>query len=149
MSMRSRSIFLGLAQLVIPVAALLVGVFLGRWGRAASVLIMAVFIFVFIFVFTIRFPTLDVWYTPPSGDGTFAPAKKAENWAIALGWWIPRRHRADIIGDILEDCSEMRDKGCAEWRIRIQVIWQWVIAVWSLIPAAVVGSVWGRLNPPK
>jgi len=91
----------------------------------------------------------EPFYKALSAGGIFTPANKAENWAIALGWWIPRRHRADIIGDIIQDCSEMRDKGCSEWRIRIQVIWQWAIAVVSLIPAAVVGSVWRRLSPPK
>jgi hypothetical protein len=87
--------------------------------------------------------------TGSSLGGIFGARNKAEKWAISLGWWIPRRYRADIIGDILEDCNEMRDKSCGDWRIRIQVIWQWAIAVVNLIPAALVGSVWRRLSPPK
>lgn len=81
--------------------------------------------------------------------GILRPGKKAEKWAVALGWWIPRKYRGPIVGDILEDCHEMRDKSYGEWRIRIHVIWQWVIAVGTLIPAVVVGSIWCKLNPPK
>ena len=75
--------------------------------------------------------------------------KKAEKWAVALGWWIPRKYRGPIVGDILEDCHEMRDKSCGEWRIRIQVIWQWVIAVGTLIPAAFFGGIWRIFSQPK
>jgi hypothetical protein len=75
--------------------------------------------------------------------------KKPEKWAVALGWWIPRKYRGPIVGDILEDCHEMRDKSCGELRIRIQVLWQWAIAVATLIPVAIFGSIWRRLNPPK
>ena len=125
-SMPSRGAFPGLTT-VLLIAAL--GTFLDPWYKA-------------------RFAIMR-FRTGFSLGGIFGPRNKGEKWAISLGWWIPRRYRGDIIGDILEDCSEMRDKGCGEWRIRIQVIWQWAIAVVNLIPAAVVGSVWRRLNPPK
>ena len=77
------------------------------------------------------------------------PKKKAERWIVALGWWIPRKYRAAIVGDILEDCHEMREKGCGECRIRVQVLWQWAIAVLTLVPAAAVAAVWRMVCPPK
>lgn len=75
--------------------------------------------------------------------------KKSEKWAVALGWWIPRKHRGPIVGDILEDCHEMRELGCGEWRIFIQVIWQWAIAIATLIPTAIFGSIWRIFSAPK
>ncbi len=81
--------------------------------------------------------------------GVFRPGKMAEKWAIALGWWIPRKYRGAIVGDILEDCHEMRETGCREWRIRIQVIWQWAISIVILIPAAVFGSILRIFSPTK
>ena len=77
------------------------------------------------------------------------PSNKAEKWAIALAWWIPRKYRGPIVGDILEDCNEMREMCCGEWRIRIQVIWQWAIAIATLIPTAVFGSIWRIFSPTK
>lgn len=82
-------------------------------------------------------------------DGALKTGRKGEMWAVGLGWWIPRKYRDAIVGDILEDCKEMGEMGCGEWRICVQVIWQWAIAVGTLIPAAAVGSIWRKLNPPK
>lgn len=81
--------------------------------------------------------------------GVFRLGKKAEKWTIALGWWIPRKYRGAIVGDILEDCHEMRETGCGEWRIRIQVIWQWVIAVGTSVPATMIAAVWRIVSPSK
>ena len=75
--------------------------------------------------------------------------KKAEKWAVVLGWWIPRKYRDAIVGDILEDCKEMREVGCGEWRIRIQVIWQWAIAAVTLVPSAIISTVWRIVSPPQ
>jgi len=75
--------------------------------------------------------------------------EKAEKWAIALGWWIPRKYRGDILGDIMEDCREMRKMDCGEFRIRIQVLWQWVIAVMKLVPSAIFGGIWRIFSPSK
>ena len=77
------------------------------------------------------------------------PSKKAEKWAIALGWWIPRKYRGAVVGDILEDCHEMREKGCGEWRIRIQVLWQWAIAFGTAVPAVMIATLWQIVSPPK
>jgi len=81
--------------------------------------------------------------------GILAPRKTAETWIVALGWWIPRKYRAAIVGDILEDCHEMREKSCGECRIRIQVLWQWAIAIVTLVPAGVLAAVWRMVSPPK
>jgi hypothetical protein len=77
------------------------------------------------------------------------PGRRAEKWAMALAWWIPRKYRGTIVGDILEDCQEMRERGCGEWRIRIQVLWQWAIAIGTLVPAAMIATVWRILSPLK
>ena len=75
--------------------------------------------------------------------------KDPENWAIELGWWIPRKYRAAIIGDIIEDCHEMKDKSCGEFRICVHVLWQWAIAIVTLVPAAIVATVWRMMCPSK
>ncbi|MBA7654835.1 hypothetical protein ES703_62728 [subsurface metagenome] len=67
-----------------------------------------------------------------------------EKWVIVLGLWLPGKHREAILGDILEDCHEMRDRGFRERKIRSHVLWQWAIAVVKLIPASVIGAI-GRL----
>jgi hypothetical protein len=74
---------------------------------------------------------------------------KPENWAIALGWWIPRKYRDDLIGDILEDCYEMRALGKSNRRIRLHIIYQWVIGVVTLVPTAVLAAIRQVIIPPK
>lgn len=78
---------------------------------------------------------------------------KCEGWATALGWFIPRKYRSDIIGDLLEDCAEMREAGCTERRIKFHVVYQWLIAVITLVPTAVktsiIDAVKQVLSPPK
>lgn len=66
---------------------------------------------------------------------------KGEDWIRSLGWFIPRKYRSDIVGDIVEDCGEMRGAGCKEWRVKIHVVYQWLIAVITLVPAAVKASI--------
>jgi hypothetical protein len=66
---------------------------------------------------------------------------KTEKWVIMLGWCIPQKHREAIVGDIIEDCYEMRKRGLAERNIYANTLWQWVISVVTLIPACVVGSI--------
>jgi hypothetical protein len=80
---------------------------------------------------------------------TREPQKKAETRLISLSFWIPRKHREGIAGDILEDCHEMRELGFTEWRILGHVLWQFTLAVISLWPeaagsavAAIVKRVW-------
>ncbi|MBN2592265.1 MAG: hypothetical protein JXA81_02070 [Sedimentisphaerales bacterium] len=81
------------------------------------------------------------------------PNYKGENWAVLFGWYIPRRYRNDIVGDILEDCAEMSEAGCTERRIKFHVVYQWLIAVITLVPMAVKCSITDILrqviSPPK
>ena len=72
---------------------------------------------------------------------TFKTNSRGEDWATTLGWFIPRKYRNDIIGDILEDCAEMRDLKYTERRIRFHVVYQWIIAVITLVPTAVKTSI--------
>ena len=64
-----------------------------------------------------------------------------EDWAISLGWLIPRKYRAAFVGDILEDCADMREAGCAESHIKFQAVWQWAIAMITLVPMALKTSI--------
>lgn len=69
-----------------------------------------------------------------------------DKWPIVLGWCFPREHREALVGDILEDCNEMRERGLAERRIQTHVLWQWAISVVTLIPTYVMGAIsrlWG------
>ena len=83
---------------------------------------------------------------------TFKAKSKGEDWTITLGWIIPRKYR-HVIGDILEDCAEMREAGCTERRIKFHVVYQWLIAVITLVPTAVKTSIADILkhviSPPK
>ena len=83
----------------------------------------------------------------------FESISKGHNWAASLGWFIPRKYRSDIIGDILEDCVEMRKAGCTERRIKFHVVYQWLIAIVTLVPTAVKCSITDILkqvlSPPK
>lgn len=59
---------------------------------------------------------------------------ETDKWAIVLGWCFPRKHREAMVGDILEDCHEMRERGLNERRIRTHVLWQWLMSIVTLIP---------------
>jgi hypothetical protein len=67
--------------------------------------------------------------------------KNPERWAVALGWWLPRKHREAIVGDILEDCHEMRENGLIERRIWTHVLWQWATSIITLLIASIVGTI--------
>jgi hypothetical protein len=69
---------------------------------------------------------------------------QAERWLVSLSFWIPRKYREAIAGDIFEDCREMREKGFSESRIRVHVLWQLAVAVIALWPEA-VGSAVGSI----
>lgn len=71
-----------------------------------------------------------------------------EKWAIVLAWCLPQKHREAIVGDIAEDCHEMRDRGLNERRIRTHVLWQCLISVVTLIPTYFIGAI-GRLFNAK
>lgn len=64
--------------------------------------------------------------------------KMTEKWLTSLSYWFPRKHREVIVGDLLEDCHELRALGKSEWRIRIHVIWQLALALIMLRPAALM-----------
>ena len=89
----------------------------------------------------------------PDGMLTFEAKATGENWATAFGWFIPRKYRNDVIGDILEDCAEMREAGCTEGRIKFHVVYQWLIALITLLPTALKTSITDILkqvlSPPK
>lgn len=72
--------------------------------------------------------------------------RKAEQSLASLSFWIPRRHREAIIGDIREDCAELRLLGKSEWRIRLHVIWQLAICLLTMWPAALKAALWGALG---
>ena len=84
---------------------------------------------------------------------TFETEAKGEAWVKSLGWFVPRKYRNDVVGDILEDCAEMREVGCKERRIKVHVVYQWLIAVITLVPTAVKTSITEILkqviSPPK
>ena len=63
-----------------------------------------------------------------------------ERWVISLSFWIPRPHRESLVGDLLEDCKELRQLHCWEWRIRIHVLWQFAICVVTLLPEALISK---------
>ena len=84
---------------------------------------------------------------------SFNTESKGEKWATSLGWFIPRKYRNNVVGDIIEDCTEMRQIGCTERRIKFQVLYQWLIAVITLVPTAFKASITDILkqvlSPPK
>lgn len=67
--------------------------------------------------------------------------RKAEGWLVSLSFWIPRKHREAIRGDILEDCHEMREEGFGGWRICAHVLWQFTVAVVALWPQTIGSAV--------
>ena len=79
---------------------------------------------------------------------TFKTKSEGEDWATTLGWFIPRKYR-HVIGDILEDCTEMREAGCTERRIKFHVVYQWLLAVITLVPASIIGILRQVISPPK
>jgi len=83
---------------------------------------------------------------------TFKTESRGEDWTTTFGWFIPRKYR-HVMGDILEDCVEMRESGCTEKRIKFHVLYQWLIAVITLVPTAIKASITDILkqviSPPK
>ncbi len=66
------------------------------------------------------------------------PKIKPEEWLINLSFWIPREYREAIIGDILEDCHELRTLGKSEERVRFHIIWQLVFTLILLQPVVLI-----------
>ncbi len=88
----------------------------------------------------VRLGRLDLKWVHLKALLTLKTECTGEDWATGLGWFIPRKYR-HVIGDILEDCAEMREAGCTERRIKFHVVYQWVIAVITLVPTAVTTSI--------
>jgi len=61
----------------------------------------------------------------------------SKKWLISLSFWVPRKYREGITGDILEDCDDLRKLGKNEWRIRTHVLWHFSLAVIMLWPEAI------------
>jgi hypothetical protein len=99
------------------------------------------------------FAELDSKLAQIESSLTFGSISEGNKWAITLAWFIPRKYRNEIMGDILEDCVEMREAGCTETRIKFHVVYQWLIAVIALVPTAVktsiVDAVKQVISPPK
>jgi len=72
--------------------------------------------------------------------GTLRIRDKTENLISKTSFWIPRKYREAIVGDILEDCHELRALGKSEWRIRIHIIWQLIIGLILLRPTVLVDA---------
>jgi hypothetical protein len=75
-----------------------------------------------------------------TGDKAIIAKKKTEKWFRSLAFWLPRKYREPIVGDIMEDCHELRALGKSEWRIRIHVIWQLAWALILLRPVALMDA---------
>lgn len=63
------------------------------------------------------------------------PQRRVDKWIVSVSFWIPRKHREGIVGDILEDCYELRRLGKSERRIWLYVLLQFVTALVLLWPA--------------
>jgi hypothetical protein len=91
----------------------------------------------------------EKWILKIDNDGPIGGIRnETKEWAIILGWCLPRKHREAIMGDILEDCQEMRKKGLPERKIRTHTLWQWVISVITLAPTFIFSAI-GRLLGAK
>ena len=63
------------------------------------------------------------------------PERSVDKWIVSVSFWIPRKYREGIVGDILEDCYEQRRLGKSERRIWLYVLLQFVTALVLLWPA--------------
>lgn len=100
--------------------------------------------------------SLDAQSHPIRGKGSQHPVGESApkiHWPEASkgqmprwAYWIPRRNREAIVGDILEDCVDLRERGAGQWRIRFHVAWQLLWVLLSIVPRAlaVCGSVLKR-----
>ena len=135
-------------RVTLMVLVLLAMLCLLRWGWLGLGLQLGL-----VMVSWILMVRLDLEYLQDKALLLFKTKSEGENWATMLGWFIPRKYRNDIIGDILEDCAEMRETGCTERRIKFHVVYQWLIAVITLVPTAVKTSITNILkqviSPPK
>lgn len=82
-----------------------------------------------------------------SSDAHSQSRRSPENWLTSIAFWIPRKQREGLVGDILEDCHELRSFGKRNSRIWAHVIWQFLIAVVTSIPASILSAIRGKVTP--
>jgi len=61
-----------------------------------------------------------------------------DKWLTSSSFWIPRRIREAVIGDIMEDCHELRALGKKEYRVRLHILWHLILFALSLLPTAII-----------
>lgn len=108
-------------------------------------LILAFFLFVTIFCIS-----LEVWERLDSESLILRSINRicsdTEKWLILLKWLLPRKHRESIIGDILEDCHEMRERRLSKQRIMANVLWQLIISFLMWVPSSVINAIFRLLG---
>jgi hypothetical protein len=139
-----------LIRVTLMLMVLLAMLCLWHWQKIGLQLVLGLVLGLVSWLLMVR---LDLEYLQDKVLLTFKANSKGESWLRSLGWFIPRKYRYEIIGDILEDCAEMREAGCTERRIKFHVVYQWVIAVVTLVPTAFKISITDILkqvlSPPK
>jgi len=68
----------------------------------------------------------------------FLKQTTTDKWLKSTSFWIPRRIREAIIGDIIEDCHELRALGKKEYRVRLHILWHLILFALSLLPTAII-----------
>lgn len=82
----------------------------------------------------------------PKSNNAFSHVVTTD-WVIrSLSYWIPRRYRESIMGDIYEDCAELRGVGASEFRVKIHAVWQIFLAVVVSWPAIMKASLWAAMG---
>ena len=67
----------------------------------------------------------------------------------ALADWLPKRYREGLIGDLLEDCSDLRIRGHSDCRLHGHVLWHLSIDAmgrWKLGASAAAGWLVARIT---
>jgi len=72
--------------------------------------------------------------------------RKTDDFCTSMSYWLPRKYREGITGDILEDAAELRRLGKNEWRVRAHIAWQLGICIFRLWPTAFKAAVLGTLG---
>jgi hypothetical protein len=83
---------------------------------------------------------------PHSKKAVHPSSDRPERLLFAISFWIPRKYREAIVGDIMEDCHELSHLGKSERRIFVHVLWQLTVTVITLLPVSVFS---GLIRKPK
>ena len=80
-------------------------------------------------------------------------SSRAEQRLERFSRWFPRKYRDELIGDILEDCHELREQGASEKKINRHANWQLFLALLAQMGSccrrlgyAVAGWIIGRFT---